>query len=211
MTSSPTFPPDAQLRILAVRLAKTAKVPGVDQDDFCNRICNIVLRIRVRHRRKPGFKLVEAADAARTLQNAFFRLKKEDRDHVENIKQSQMQFMDGEIRNTEATIMNLSILLNHAVGRPSPLPGYMHLFRKGSKVKHQMLRELVFGLLAATRDTGVKLTFNQNSVSGTLADVLNALRKYLPGDLVPDPLPRRTIQRLKTEFVGFRRHWTKTK
>jgi hypothetical protein len=63
-----------------------------------------------------------------------------------------------------------------------------------------MLRELVFDLLSATRDTGGKLTFNVNSASGTLANSLYLLREHLPKGLVKDPLQSRTIQRLKTEF-----------
>ena len=137
---------------------------------------------------------MEAADAARALQKEFARLKKQDRDWVESIKQSQMQFADSEIQDLETTILNLSMLLNAAVGRPSTV---------ALSVKGQMLR--VFGLLAAATDAGGKLVFNKNSETGTLADVLDHLRDHLPDGLVPEPLPASTIQRLKSEFIRLRR------
>jgi hypothetical protein len=66
------------------------------------------------------------------------------------------------------------------------------------------LRELVFGLLAATENAGGKLTFTKDSVTGTLAEALNNLREHLPTGLVQDPLPRVVIQRLKADFFRLR-------
>jgi hypothetical protein len=200
-------PPRKLPGVLAERLAKLARVPAEYRDEFCGRISEIVQNAWKRDRRstgqKPGPRLVYAADAARTLQKEFFRIKKDDRDWVETIKQFQMQFLAGEIDNVEATITNLSMLLNAAVGRPSPLPP--HLAKGSLKIKDQMLRELVFGLLAAADNTGRKLTFNKNSETGTLAKALDLLRNYLPTGLVPEPLPAAVIQRLKADFFRMQR------
>ena len=193
--------------VLTERLATLAKVPPDERDEFCKRISETVQKVWKRDRRstgeKPGTALIYAADAARTLQKTFFRTKKIDREWVETIKASQMQFVAGKIHDVEATITNLSMLLNTAVGRPSLLPP--HLAKGSLKIQDQMLRELVFGLLAATDNAGRKLTFNKNSETGTLAKALDLLRDHLPKGLVLEPLPGPTIQRLKTDFFRLRR------
>lgn len=204
MKKPPTYPPESQLRILAAQLATHAKVPTDNVPEFCERVCNTVLRVRNRDRRatgeRPGPALLEAADAARKLQKAFFRLKNEDLEWVEKIKPSSTPFMAGEIKRLSSTILNLSILFNEAVGRQAPIPRYLVRDSvRRPKVKDQMLREFVFDLLNAAVETGGALDFNQNSVSGRLAYALDKLRKYVPPGLIEDPLPARRIQRLKTE------------
>jgi hypothetical protein len=141
--------------------------------------------------------LVDAADAARTLQKEFSRINKDDRDWIENIKQSELQFLAGEIHDVETTILNLSILLNAAAGRRSRLPPWLE--ENALKVRDQLFRDLVFGLLGAAEDNGGELTFNKNSETGTLAEALDLLRGHVPPGLVPEPLPVATIQRLKTD------------
>jgi hypothetical protein len=201
------YPPTAQLKISATRLATIAKVPANNCGEFCSRITGAVLRLRDRDRRstgaKPGGLLIEAADAARKLDQAFSRMNKQDLKWVEHITQTQgqAQFAAGEISNLGATITNIHLLLQDAIGKPASLPKYL---ASGShKVADQMLRELVFDLLSAASDTGGRFTFNKNSGGGTLADALNRLRQHLPKGLVPDPLPATTIQRLRMEFLGF--------
>jgi hypothetical protein len=206
MPSPPTYPPAAQLRVLAARLAKIAKVPSNYEDDFCKRISETVLKLRKRDRRAtgatPGRRLIEAASAARTLRQTFSRMNKPDRDWVEDIKQTQMQFMAGKIDNLPATIDNIAMLLFAALGKPSPPP--IHLRTRSHEIADQMLRELVFGLLYAAAETGGRLTFDKNSGSGTLSQALDLLRDYLPKGLVPEPLRYSTIQRLKTDFARSR-------
>ena len=193
--------------VLAERLAKLANVPTDNRHEFCGRISDIVQDICKRDRRqtgqRPGRHLTYAADAARTLQKEFFRIKKDDLDWIETIRQSQMQFAASGIENTGVAITNLSMILNAAVGRRSPLPQWLE--KKALKTKDQILRELVFSLLAATKDTGGKLTFNKNSEAGSLAKALELLRGHLPKGLVPEPLPAATIQKLKADFSRFRR------
>jgi hypothetical protein len=219
MPTPPTYPPAAQLSVLTERLAKIAKVPTNYQHDFCERIIQTVLGVRNRDRRTTGQivggLLSEAADAARRLRDTYSRMSQEDRDWVDHIKRTQMQFTAGEIQHVEATISNLSMLLHSATGRASPVPKpprraaqkgrhdlHKELGMLEPRVKNQILRELVFGLLHAARDAGGELDFNKNRDSGALAVTLRLLRdgKYLPPDLVPDPLRGSTIQRLKDEF-----------
>jgi hypothetical protein len=225
MGTPPTYPPANQLRVLATRLAgkvvplrhlpENPHARNDEQHIFAERLIETVLQVRERDRRSTG-KIVaglawrQAADAARRLQDAYSRMNEQNRNWIEHIKRTQMQFLAGEIQDVEATILNLSALLHAAAGKTTPIlapRGKKHaLYKKlgmlKPRVKDQILRELVFGLLHAARDTGGKLDFNKNSESGALAETLRHLRdgKYLPPGLVPDPLPAPTIQRLKSEF-----------
>ena len=150
----PQLPPKLP-SVLAERLAKLAKVPTNGRDEFCKRISETVLSLWKRDRRavssNPGRALIQAAKAARTLQQNFFYMNKQDRDWVENIKRSQMQFVAGEIQHLESTILNVAMVFRAAIGRPSPLPRHLEKLlpkRVPPKIKDQILRELVFGLLA---------------------------------------------------------------
>jgi hypothetical protein len=198
-THSPAVP-----RKVVLRLADLAGVPTNDREAFCERVSDRLLRLWKRDRRavssKPGPDLVKAAKAARTLQEAFYRLNKHDREWVDNMLSSQMQFERGEIHHLETTILNLAMVFSVATGRPPPLPP--HLGRPLG-IKDQMFRELVFSLLSAAVDSHGKFTLDKNSQSGTLLKALNILRPHLPKGLVPAALPVGTIQKLKTDF--FRR------
>jgi hypothetical protein len=230
MVTAPTYPPAAQLRVLAERIA--AKVvprrhlPGKpqartdEQHIFAERLIQTVVRVRGIDRRSTGqvvgSLLREAANIARRLEDIYSRMSRRDRDWVEHIKGAQMQFAAGKIQHVEATLSNLSMLLHSALGKAYPIskpprlrktPSSRFNLLKGlgmlkPRVKDQMLRELVFGLLHAAQETGGKLDFNKNNESGALAETLRLLRdgNYLPPGLVPDPLRPSTIQRLKTEF-----------
>ena len=200
----PRLPPKLP-GVVAKRLAKLAKVPTDEQDEFCKRISETVLSLWKRDRRaessKPDQALIRTAKAARTLQQNFFYMNEQDRDWVENIVRSQKQFMAGEIQDLKSTILNVAMVFSAATGRPSPLPRHLWLpERVPPKIKDQIFRELVFGLLGAAKDTGGHFSFDKNPVSGTLAKALNDLRRHLPIGLVPDPLPRTIIQKLKTDF-----------
>jgi hypothetical protein len=220
MSNPSLYPPEAGLKILAERLAARvvplAQLPGNahartdDQPLLAERIVQLVLRIRDRDRRARGQTagglLHEAADAARRLDDAYSRMNRSDREWVEHIKQSQLQF--GETNDIGATIANLSMLLHSALGKTYPVPKDRSRKQFGIKnltVKDQLLRELVFGLLSAADDTGGKFEFNVNTAGGTLGHALDRLRPYLPDGLVPEPLRGRTIQRLITEFSRLNR------
>jgi hypothetical protein len=195
------------LRIVTKRIAKLAKVPTDNQGECRDRIYESVLRLRKRDRRSTGersrARLLEVADAARRLQDAFFRINKRDRSWIELIKQSEFQFEAARIHDPGTTILNITLLLHAAAGKSPPPPPSNSVFAKRHKRRDPMLRELVFCLLSATANAGGKLSFNKNSANGTLADALGLLRDHLPNGLVPDPLPSATIQRLKAEFLSF--------
>jgi hypothetical protein len=198
------YPAKATLEILAQRLATTAKVPA-DQQEFRDRIIELVLDLRTRPSsgRKPGGRLIAAAEAARVLDKKFTGMNEHDRKWVDELKRTQgVVFAAGEINDLAATITNIAILLHDALGKSYPIPKHLEVVR--DRVKDQRLRELIFGLWSAASETGGRFTFNKNSVSGSLAIALTQLRPHLPAGLVPDPLPAPTIQRLKAEFERLR-------
>jgi len=201
MSRCPTPP---KMSVLTMHLAVIARVPQNERDEFHKRISSAILDIWQRDRRAmgtgPGRLLLATAKAARLLENNFLRLKTDDRDWLENFKQSQTQLLAGEIKDLRTTIQNLTTLLYEAVGRPSPVPRSRYFRNVSRTVQDQMLRVIVFRLLAAAADTGGQFTYNKNSDTGTLAQALRLLRTHLPSGLVSDPLPASTIQRLKTEY-----------
>jgi hypothetical protein len=200
------YPAKATLEILAQRLATSAKVPAGNEQEFCDRIIDLVLDLRKRTRpsRKPGGRLIEAAEAARVLDKKFTGMNDHDRKWVDEFKRTQgVVFAAGKIDDLAATITNIAMLLHDALGKSYPVPKHFDVGRH--TVKDQGLRELVFGLLSAASETGGKFTFNKNSLSGSLATALSQLRPHLPPGLVPNPLLTTTIQRLKDEFERLRK------
>jgi hypothetical protein len=198
---APPVPKDVMLR-----LAKLAGVPTNDREAFCEHASNGFLRLWKRDRRavssNPGPALIKAAKAARTLQEAFYRLKKHDREWVDNILSSEMQFELGEIHHLESTILNLAMVFSAAIGRPTSLPPHLG---RSLGIKDQMLRDLVFSLLSAATESHGKFTLDKNSQSGTLLKALDILRPHLPKGLVPKALPVGTVQKLKTDFFRLAR------
>jgi hypothetical protein len=208
------YPAQYKLNLAVQKIAKLAKVPRCYQHEFSEHIVEIVMTLREPHRSpewgEPGGLLTEAADAARRLHDTFYRMNQRDRDWVEHVKQSQLQFVAWDINNLGWTISQIVLLLDGALGRPAPVPPHIaemtaKLVGKLPKIRDQKFRELVSGLLSAASDANGKLTFDVNRESGTLADALRLLRDHLPEGLVADPPPARTIQRVKTAFFHRRR------
>jgi hypothetical protein len=196
------------------KIAKLAKVPTGYRHEFSERIVEIVMSLRESHRGpewgKPGGLLTEAADAARRLHDAVYRMNRRDRDWVEHVKQSQLQFVAWDINDLGWTLSQIVLLLDAALERPAPVPPHIaemsaKLLGQLPQIRDQKLLQLVSGLLSAASDANGKLTFNMNDESGTLAVALRLLRDHLPEGLVADPLPSRTIQRVKTAFFRARR------
>jgi hypothetical protein len=199
-----TYPPTTQLKIVATRVAALAKADN--RRKFRDQISNDILSLQKRDRRstttQPGGLLVEAADKARQLDKDFSEMNQTDREWVEYIKQVDgVVFAAGEIQDLGTTITNISMLLDAALGRPpASRPGAV-LRGPAHVARDQGLREIVFALFAAAKETGGHFTVNKNSAGGgTLALALLRLRNHLPKDLVRQPLPLSTLQRLKTEF-----------
>jgi hypothetical protein len=205
MTQLATYPSENQLKTLAGRLAADAKVPKQNRPEFCDRIVNTVLAIRLRDRRStvtiPGGMLIEAADAARELNKFYSRMNQTDRDWVEHIKSVQGSvFASGEINDLGTTISNISMLLDEALGRP-PAVKPVKAFGRSHMARDRFFRELVFALLFAAAETGGHFTLNRNSPGGgTLALALSRLGTHLPKGLVASPPPLQTIRRLKLDF-----------
>ena len=209
-----SYPAPYRLNLVAQRIVKLAKVPTHYQHEFSERIVEIVMSLRKQHRSpawgKPGGLLTEAADAARRLQDTFYRMNERDRGWVEHVKQSQQLLFADQINDLGSTISQIVVLLDAALGRPSPVPRHIAkmsaaLLGELPEIRDVRLRELVFGLLSAATRTGGKFTFIKDKESGTLAVALRLLRDHLPEGLVPEPLPSSTIQRLKTVFFRLRR------
>jgi hypothetical protein len=119
----PPRQPPSLPKTTALQLAKLANVPTRYRNLFCELLCQSLLEVWKRDRRavsaKPGRALLRAAKAAQVLHKAFYELKKQDREWVENIKQTQIQFWAGEIQ-LEPAILYLTMLFSNAIGRPSP-------------------------------------------------------------------------------------------
>ncbi|HEY5331649.1 MAG TPA: hypothetical protein VIJ79_17355 [Acidobacteriaceae bacterium] len=190
------------MRVIAQRLAAIAEVPPNYRVEFRGYVTNLVSMLWNRDRRstdsKPGGKLIQAADAARALLDNYTKMNTTDRDWVEHIKQTQTQFIVGEIHNLQISIYHIALILNSAIGKPCPPPQIVKI--AGGTVRDQILREFLFGLLSAAAETRGKFTFDKNREGGSLAQALDLLRNHLPAGSVPDPLPISTVQRLKSEF-----------
>ena len=119
------YPEPYRLNLVAQRIAKLAKVPKHYHHEFSERIVETVMHFRKWDRHSGGL-LIEAADAARRLQDTFFRMNQSDRDWVEQVKPSQLQFLAGEINDLGSTINNIVLLLDGALGRPSRAPPPAH-------------------------------------------------------------------------------------
>ena len=193
MPEPPTRTPRVLPSNVVWRLASLADVPVDKRKLFYEYFSESFGQIWQRDRRavssKAGPALVRAAKAATTLQKEFYGMNKEDREWVDNIMSSSTAFLGGKKIPLGGTIIQLALVFNHAIGRPSPtqLPRRWRL-RFQQKVKDQMLRELVFSLLSAAYEVRGKFRLDKNKQSGTLLDALRYLRPHLPKGLVPNVL-----------------------
>ena len=95
MPNSPTQAPHARSSDLplpedvALYVAERARIPAEEVPLFCDAICESVQRVWETDRRaissKPGQALLRAAEAARTFNEAFCSLNKDDREWVERL------------------------------------------------------------------------------------------------------------------------------
>src|ERR1700722_16752742 len=156
-----SYPSKTELTVLVHRIAKLAKVPTGNQQEFCERIIKIISDLCQRDRRstgkKPGGRLIEAAETARILDLKFSGMNSHDRKWVEDIHRTQgVVFAKGEIHHLATTITNIAMLLHDALGKSYPIP--KHLEKGGHRVVDQRLRELIFGMLSAACETGGRFT-----------------------------------------------------
>ena len=199
---------------VALKIAKLFRMPKAYRDEFCDYLTDRVEGIWKRDWRatplKPSSSLRRAADATRTLQRAFDSLPKKDREWVDSMRASSQLWGEG-LPALDTTVMNLALVFNHAVGRPSPTPRKSvelneRLGVRTLGVKNQMFKEAVMMLMGAAVEHRGKYTLDSNTGRGTLIDALNMVGPYLPPGLVPAPheLPAGTIQKIKRHFEQMR-------
>jgi hypothetical protein len=213
MSKPGQHPPNALPKNVALKIANLFHVPKVERETFCDHLCTSMQRLWKRDRRatssKPGAALRQAAEATRSLLKSFDKLRQEDRDWVDNFCAQSTLFGEG-IERLDTTILNLAIVFNHAVGRPSPIPRKLlalseKLGVEPLSVRDQMFREVVTGLMTAAAENRGKFTLDSTSKTGTLIEALDLLRDHLPEGLVRYDPPAGTIQRIKKQFWELRR------
>jgi hypothetical protein len=209
--SQPTIRPSTKLpKNVAIKIATRFRVPKTDRELFCKYLSDRVERIWKRDWRatfsKPSSSLRRAADATRTLQRALDSLPKKDREWVNSMCARSQLWGEG-LPALDTTVMNLALVFNHAVGRPSPMPRQSMVLNeklgvRTLSVKNQMFKEVVIVLMSAAVENHGKYTLDSNTGRGTLIDALNMIGPYLPPGLVPAPhkLPAGTIQKIKRHF-----------
>ncbi len=211
--SKPSSHPPTLPNNVALKIADLFHIPKIERDPFCDHLRNSMQSVWKRDRRatssKPGPALQRAAEATRSLLKSFDRLRQDDRDWVENFRADPTLFGDG-IERLDTTILNLAIVFNHAVGRPSPIPRTTLEFQaklgvKPLGVRDQMFREVVMGLMSAAAENRGKFTLDSTCKTGTLIEALELLRDHLPRRLVRADPPAGTIQRIKKQFWELRK------
>ena len=230
------LPSQVLLRHGAEQIAKLAGLPVHEYEPFCDSVCESVQEVWKRDRRaessEPGDALKKAARAARTLNEAFGSLNKEDRKWVEKLLNQEPPWFQERLlgrepilhslvppfqdrfRELSATLWLLACLFSNAAGKSAPLMAgttrlpYKVGKRKGT-VKDKTLHDLVFGLFSYAAGAGGALSLdknrNFNKEGGALAEALNILRPYLPKGVIPDKLPLGTLQRILTQQSKARR------
>jgi hypothetical protein len=209
----PTQPPLELLRDVALQVAGVAGIPAEECEEFCQRVCGSMQMVWERDRRvmpsKPGRALLKAADAARTLNEAFGSLNKVDREWVERLLALE-PWSEGRLCRLPLTVWLLASLFSTATGASLPAaPGTAALRDKRGRikgaVKDMMFEVFIHHILVHATDAGGELTFDKNAETGTLIDALNIFRLHLPRGLVPNALPLGTIQKIKTKHSKFQR------
>lgn len=222
MPNPPTQAPHARPRDVtlpedvAMHIAELAQIPAQEIPPFCDAICESVQRAWDLDRRavasKPGRALFKAAAAARTLNEAFCSLNKEDREWVERLLARNPVYRELQ-RELTQVVSKIDDLFSTAVGKTfAIMPGTAALRNKRGRrkrsIKDTTFEVFIRQILLFTAEYGGKLTFDKNLQQGTLVDVLELLRRHLPKGVVPNVLPHGTIQKIKTEFLKNRRRPT---
>ena len=160
---------------VALEIADLFHVPKVEREPFCDYLSSSMQSLWNRDRRatssKPGTALREAAKATRSLLKSFDRLRQEDRDWVESLCAQSTLWGEG-IERLDTTILNLAIVFNHAVGRPSPIPRKSLVLNEKLgveplSVRDQMFREIIIGLMNAAVENRGKFTLDSTCKTGT--------------------------------------------
>ena len=194
------------------RVADLARVPNEDREEFCDVIQLPVQLIWELDRRATGTKaqeaLIRATEAARALHEAFDNLTPEDRQWVERTWAKwplYEKWLPALPRSIEALAHLFSVAVNKAPQQGSPGPHRRG--RRSGDVKDLSFRQFVHYLLAVTEDwCGGTLTLDKNYKSGTLIEVIELLRPYLPELVVPLPFlwkPSKGLKRIQGTIPDF--------
>jgi hypothetical protein len=190
----------------ALRISDLARVPPSEREFFGDCICGIVREFWRFDRvpAKPGPALIKAAKAVQMLHEAQLEFGEADRALLSRCLETKPVEFDELFERLPQTTSRLYSIFNSAMGTskrpgkggPPRTPGR----KKGSvSVHNRALQKLVCDLSLAAFAAGGNFTFDKNSKKGSLIGALNALRDYLPADVVPNELPA-TIQRFATGF-----------
>jgi hypothetical protein len=168
----PTQTPPELPRDVAMQVAELARVSVQECEPFCDSVCDSVKMVWERDRRAvsskpPGRALVQAVNAARTLNEAVCNLNKEDREWVKRLLDRESWCQEVHLRNLPLTVWVIAFLLSNAIGKfMLPLPGAAGRpakprRRKGT-VKDVTFQDFVRDLLIAAAEAGGKLTLDKN-------------------------------------------------
>lgn len=194
---------------IALKIADLAAVPAAEREDCADSLRGLVWANSGCDSRSLSTKLSpalsQAADAARALQAAVCNLSNHDREWLQGFACYDVPHVQELLRTLPRTTSRLATLLGTAIGRYSPsdhiVPaGPKKRGRKQGTVNDPAFHRIVDGVLLCVFVAGGELTLDKNFKTGTLIEVLNVLRPYLPKGVIPNVLPLGTIQKIKTAF-----------
>jgi hypothetical protein len=144
--SQPTLPPPELPRVVAMQIAKLARIPAGECERFCDSICWKVRSVWDRDRRavgsKPGRALLKAAKAARTLHEAVWSLNEEDSKWVEKLAAHDVDYRE----LPQAFLLTVSLidgLFSTAINKSFPISPAKG-GRRGQDVWRTHFRDLIF-------------------------------------------------------------------
>jgi hypothetical protein len=197
------------LREDVARVAGLFGVPSEKRDLFCDLVCKVVQDVRKRAGRfKPSEgALVDAANAARMLNEALARLNDQDRELTEELLSEHPEY--SHLDNAEAVKLLrekvgwLVGLFSTAIGK-RPVSGAQpdRRRRRRGDVENVIFQDFVFDLLSNVGACGGDFTFDKNYERGSLVEAIQILRHHLPEGVVQEPLSKRmsTIGRIVTQY-----------
>jgi hypothetical protein len=195
---TPVLPMDVR-----VQLADLAGIPQQERDQFYDLIQMPVRLVWKLDRRAfnedAGADLIRVAEAARDLHEAFANLNPGDREWIEYLNTTGIEFYHF-LPALPRTVRLLERLFSIAVGK-APLYNASRPKKAGRRrgaIKDLAFLEVVRWLLIVAEECcGGHLTLDKNYENGTLIDALDLLRPHLPKGVIPKQLPLGTIQTTK--------------
>lgn len=196
---------------VALQVAELARVPREERDQFCDLLYGTVQKVwDWASGTEPGQALVDAADAARTLDKQLGKLNKSDRLWVERLvaqtipdentrawfernhgHRIDLPWYDGGLAGLQLTVYRLAHLFSVAVGKSPPKGPDKSSAARSRTVKDVISQNFVRDLLIDADQTGGTLTFEKNSRTGTLIDAIKVLKNTYLRESIQKNCPRR--------------------